>query len=104
MVDISNIYCYFSSLGIKHSNNGFKYLMTAVRVGVEDIELCSKITTLYEKVAEIHSTTPANVERSIRYAIAGQATNNKEFILKAIYDLFMRDEQADALYTRRDVV
>lgn len=87
MINITDIYNYLDSHDIKHSNSGFQYLMTAVQLGVEDIDSCSKITKMYEEIAEIHGTVAANVERSIRYVIADQNVTTKEFIMKTIYDL-----------------
>jgi hypothetical protein len=87
MIDITDIYNYLDSHDIKHSNNGFQYLMTAVQLGIEEIDSCVKITKMYEEIAEIHGTVAANVERSIRYAIADKNVTTKEFIMKTIYDL-----------------
>ena len=95
MIEITDIYNYFEDYNIKHSNNGFRYLITAVQLGIEDIENCNKITKLYETVAEIHSTTKTNVERSIRYAIARENTTAKEFIMSAIYDLLLMNKEMD---------
>lgn len=87
MADVTDIYNYLDSHNIKHSNSGFQYLMTAVQLGVENIEGCSRITKMYEEIAEIHGTVAANVERSIRYVIADKNVTTKEFIMKTIYDL-----------------
>lgn len=87
MIEITDIYNYLNAHNIKHSNSGFQYLMTAIQLGVEDTENCSKITKLYEEVADIHGTAPANVERSIRYVVADVGLTTKEFIMRTIYDL-----------------
>ena len=87
MTNTADIYNYLDSHSIKHSNSGFQYLMTAVQLGVEDIDSCSKISEMYKEIAEIHGTAAANVERSIRYVIADKNVTTKEFIMKTIYDL-----------------
>jgi hypothetical protein len=87
MADIADIYNYLDSHNIKHSNSGFQYLMTAVQLGVEDIDSCSKVTKMYKEIAEIHGTLAANVERSIRYVIVDKNVTTKEFIMKTVYDL-----------------
>lgn len=93
MANVTDIYNYLDSQDIKHSNSGFQYLMTAVRLGIEDVDSCSKITKMYEEIAEIHGTAPSNVERSIRYVIADKNVTTKEFITKTIYDLLYEKQK-----------
>lgn len=58
------------SLGIHCACPGFCYLIDAVRLVLERedmlLSICSK---LYPTIAELHNTTPDNVERSIRSVV-----------------------------------
>ncbi|WP_304508769.1 sporulation initiation factor Spo0A C-terminal domain-containing protein [Anaerotignum sp.] len=93
MVSIIDIYKYFRDFDIKRSNNGFKFLMSAVQLGVEDVDSYSRLSDLYKDVAKLHSTEACNVERAIRYAVSEQNMPVKEFIMKAIYDLLIMDKE-----------
>ena len=97
MIKTIDIYNYFDTYSIKHSNSGFRYLITAIQLGSDDVENYSKITKLYERVAEVHSTTRTTVERSIRYSISKMNMTAKEFIMKAIFDLLMAKRETESL-------
>lgn len=57
-------------LGVQQHLSGFDYLITAIKLVIEDNDYKFNITKkLYPKIAEIHNTTNAAVERAIRHAI-----------------------------------
>lgn len=85
----SEIYNYLCTLGLKHSNNGYRYIFAAICMGLEQPERLRKIEDLYTDVANTYQTTTTAVERSIRYSLAslkseGEMAKNKEFIASAI--------------------
>ena len=58
-------------LGITPDYRGYRYLVTAIQMAMQDEEIIYNVTTkLYVAIAEIYHTTGANVERSIRTAIS----------------------------------
>ena len=87
MVGISAVYSYLEEHGIKHSNLGFRFLASAIMLGLESPAYCMKIASLYEEVAKEHSSNRACVERAIRNCIPGGKITNKEFIAKAVDSL-----------------
>lgn len=67
MIRISNV---LHDLGIPTGLKGYRCLMNAIGLGLEDPKALEQITKgLYPKVAKIMDTTPARVERAIRHAI-----------------------------------
>ncbi len=67
---MDNLISLIRSLGISGTYLGYYYLCTAVALVLEDHDrllMISKI--LYPKIALIHKTTPACVERDIRTVI-----------------------------------
>ena len=67
---MENLIFLIRSLGISGTYLGYYYLCTAVKLVLEDpgcLLMISKI--LYPKIALIHHTTPACVERDIRTVI-----------------------------------
>jgi two-component system, response regulator, stage 0 sporulation protein A len=78
---------YLDSMGFKHANKGFGYLIDAIVLAAENPEILDAVCKeLYPAVAELHNTTASRVERAIRHAIetsnAGKITNS-EFIARA---------------------
>lgn len=63
---IANI---LKELGVPASLQGYRYIICAVDLLVEDISRIDSILGLYDKVAEKCNTTRSKAERSIRHAI-----------------------------------
>ncbi len=82
-----DIYRYLEAKGIRHAYAGYRYLITAIRLGLEDRSQIIKITDLYEKIAQVCGVRASRIERTIRYSIMQYGLTNKEFISKAIDDL-----------------
>ena len=90
-----------SSLGIRHSMNGYTYLMEAIKLGIEDPESITFITKImYIKLAKKFNKTPSAIERNIRTAIESMPLSryrakvfynnidhysNKEFIVHLVH-------------------
>lgn len=62
---------YLDERGFKHSNLGFGYIISAVKLLAEDRHkyLGAIHKELYPAVALEHKTTPSRAERAIRHAI-----------------------------------
>ena len=82
MADNIEICNYLKQQGIKNTNLGYRYLTSAIHIGLESPPL--KIADLYRKVAEMHSTTALSVERAIRYSLIDKNITNKKFIYNAV--------------------
>lgn len=87
MVDTKEINSYLEDKGIKHSNLGFRYLLTAILLGIDSPSIYKRITDMYETIATIHHTDAAAVEHAIRYSVSKKNITNKEFIAKAVDEL-----------------
>lgn len=75
------IYKYLKGLGFKPSLKGFNYIETAMQICKEHPEYLQSVNhDLYDEVAKQHSSTKANVERTIRYSIkCARLKGNAEF-------------------------
>lgn len=70
MVSMARVSKELMSIGVPPGMNGYMYLKDAVSLVYSDPLLITKVTKeLYPKVAELNSTKPNRVERSIRAAI-----------------------------------
>lgn len=87
MTNVTEVYTYLDKQGIKHSNLGYKYLTTAILLGLNEPSVCLKVTKLYERIADFHYVKASDVERTIRYSLVSNKITNKEFIIKAIDNL-----------------
>ena len=57
-------------IGVPDALLGHSYLMSAIKLAVEDARACNAITKeLYPRVAAMHLTSSSRVERAIRHAI-----------------------------------
>lgn len=102
-IEISDV---LTRLGIKKSLRGYKYLRSAVRLGLEDSESIDLITKImYPSIAKEYGATPGRVERAIRTAICSAEKNphtmesmlrisghmtNKEFISELVEYMRLR--------------
>lgn len=72
-VDLTNcIQRILKDLGVPSSILGYKYLVCAIKLVVQDFEASRDMTScagLYSRVAEVSGTTNARAERGIRHAI-----------------------------------
>lgn len=75
---------YLDKCGVKHSNLGFRYLVSAFMIVCEEPDKNTILLEVYEKVAEKHNSAPKSVEKAISYSIKHRGITNKEFIISAI--------------------
>lgn len=65
--DISRVLCW---LGLSPHVKGFKYLIEAIGLAIDDPSIRGRVTTeLYPRIASQNDTTPSRVERAIRHAV-----------------------------------
>ncbi len=81
---------YLEPIAIKRSNKGYRYLLSAIQLGIADLELLNNLYKIYTIIGEKEHTTPRNVERVIRYSLSKLQTTNKKFIKKAVYFLVQK--------------
>lgn len=60
---------FLFSLNFNLYADGTRYLIDAIKIGAEDIRLVRNIKNLYDKVAELHSTSSNSIKWGIRNAI-----------------------------------
>ena len=82
MADNIEICNYLKQQGIKNTNLGYRYLASAILIGLESPPL--KIADIYKTIADSHSTTALSVERAIRYSLSEKNVTNKKFIYNAV--------------------
>jgi hypothetical protein len=75
---------YLDRCGVKHSNLGFKYLVSVILIVSADADKNIVISEVYEKVAKKYNSAPKSIERAIRYSIKHHGITNKEFVIRAI--------------------
>jgi hypothetical protein len=85
----SAIKSYLDRCGVKHSNLGFKYLVSVFMIVSAEADKNTVISEVYEKVAKKYNAAPKSVERAIRYSIKHHRVTNKEFVIRAIDKNFM---------------
>jgi EAL domain-containing protein (putative c-di-GMP-specific phosphodiesterase class I) len=83
---------FLDALGISHKRNGYRYIATAIKIGAHENNLRLNITDVYDEIASIYSTSPTAVERAIRYVIMPMGMTNKEFIAKAVDEIWKGSE------------
>lgn len=74
-----------NDLGVNPANKGFRFLVTAIDMAIEDPECLDHLTKgLYPYVGEVHKSTASRVERAIRHSkeLIGVEITNGEFIAK----------------------
>lgn len=84
---------YLDKCGVKHSQLGFKYLVSALSVISEEPDKKTTLSEVYEKIAERYSSEPKCVAKAICYAIKHYGITNKEFIFRAIDRDFIGPDQ-----------
>ena len=76
------------SIGISAGIQGYRTLKDAVMLSLENPAMSKNLTkNLYPTIAEMHHTTPKNVERSIRHAIDTSWQQGKLSRLNAILNI-----------------
>lgn len=80
---------YLNRYHINHFHLGYTYLMTAIRMQVEETVPRGKMRSLYKEVAQKHGTQWKLVDAAIRRALqsADVQMKNNEFIVTAMDEL-----------------
>lgn len=95
----SQISQYLDKEGIAHANLGYKFLMTGIRLLLDEKVMRGETMELYKKIGEIYGTDVGTVERSIRSSVRGSyavGTPNREFFAKACDNLIFSNSDEDS--------
>lgn len=90
---------YLDKEGIAHANLGYKFLMTGIRLILDERVVRGETMDLYKEIAAIYDTDVSTVERSIRGSIRGSyavGTPNREFFTKACDNLIFENSESDS--------
>lgn len=91
----SKINDYLDRWGIAHANKGFRYLMTGIRLLLDEEADRSAVMELYDRIGDIYGTTGGLVERSMRESIKASKARgmpNREFMARAVDSLIFAEE------------
>lgn len=94
MIRDSEINRYLDRYDIGHANKGYRYLMTGIRLLLEEKATRSEIMELYRLIGDQHSVSSVIVERCIRSTLKAskaKGTTNRDFMAKAL-DTLIFDE------------
>ena len=95
MITEKQIAEYLNRFGFKRSLLGYKYMISAINIAIQDpyaIEQVTKI--LYPAIAKMYNTTSSRAERAMRHSIEtcytyanmyAKKMTNSEFIATAVY-------------------
>lgn len=81
---------------ISHANSGYLYLMSGIRLILDEQVDRSRIIAMYELVATKHNVSSASVESGIRMSILKsdkKGLTNREFISRVVDTLLFDDEE-----------
>ncbi|RFZ75637.1 hypothetical protein DS742_27905 [Lacrimispora amygdalina] len=86
-IENAQINRYLNHMGVKHSNSGYRFLISAIKLKAEHGHKIGYVE-IYNNIAREYGISSYNrVERAIRYAIASFGATNKEFIARAVDDI-----------------
>lgn len=94
MITDKQINDYLNRYHINHFHRGYVYLMTAIRMQVDEAVPRGQMQNLYKAVAEKHGTRWKLVDAAIHRALqkANVGMKNNEFIVTAMDDLLFGPE------------
>ena len=78
---------FLFSLNFNLYADGTRYLIDAIKLGSENIKLVRNIKTLYDKVAELHSTSSNTIKWGIRNAIETMNHNTTKHEINKIFHI-----------------
>lgn len=77
---------YLREIGIPTNYIGYNYIISAVKLLIEDREEYSRVTkVLYPTIAKKYGTTPSGVERAIRHSIEVAFIRGNSKVIKEIF-------------------
>lgn len=97
---------YLDSWGVAHANKGFRYIMTGIRLLLDEQADRSAVMELYDRIGDAYGTNGGLVERSIRESIKSSKARglpNREFFARAVDALIFADEDQSEI-TKEDVL
>lgn len=78
---------FLFSLNFNLYTDGTRYLIDAIKLGSENIKLVRNIKTLYDEVAELHSTSSNTIKWGIRNAIETMNHNTTKHEINKIFHI-----------------
>lgn len=78
---------FLFSLNFNLYADGTRYLIDAIKLGYENIKLVRNIKTLYDEVAELHSTSSNTIKWGIRNAIETMNHNTTKHEINKIFHI-----------------
>ncbi len=78
---------FLFSLNFNLYADGTRYLIDAIKLGSENIRLVRNIKTLYDEVAELHSTSSNTIKWGIRNAIETMNHNTTKHVINKIFHI-----------------
>lgn len=78
---------FLFSLNFNLYADGTRYLIDAIKLGSENIRLVRNIKTLYDEVAELHSTSSNTIKWGIRNAIETMNHNTTKYEINKIFHI-----------------
>lgn len=78
---------FLFSLNFNLYADGTRYLIDAIKLGYENIKLVRNIKTLYDEVAELHSTSSNTIKLGIRNAIETMNHNTTKHEINKIFHI-----------------
>ena len=78
---------FLFSLNFNLYADGTRYLIDAIKLGSENIRLVRNIKTLYDEVAELHSTSSNTIKWGIRNAIETMNHNTTKHEINKIFHI-----------------
>lgn len=78
---------FLFSLNFNLYADGTRYLIDAIKLGYENIKLVQNIKTLYDEVAELHSTSSNTIKWGIRNAIETMNHNTTKHEINKIFHI-----------------
>ncbi len=82
-----NIIAYLDSKQLHKSLSGYRYLLDAIKIGLEDNRKLKCISEIYKILAQENCSSIGSIERGIGYALSELQTSNKSFIVDAVFDI-----------------
>lgn len=87
LLDEDMIFKYLGQTGIKYGNKGFFYCAVSIKMASENMQPTINIGEIYKKIAEQYDDNPECVARAVRYALKPLGITNKEFLIRALYEI-----------------
>lgn len=100
VISNSKINDYLDRWGIAHANKGYRYIMTGIRLLLDEKADRSAVMELYDMIADVCDTNSNLVDCSIRKSIKmskARGMPNREFFARAVDTLIFAEEDVSEI-------